>query len=60
METKCDFCGREFRQLYAGIRFCCRTCSDQWHAQERREAIEHFRALGLRPQVPATEREAAE
>jgi hypothetical protein len=32
-------------------RFCNRACSDEWHQAERREAVEWFRACGMRPQT---------
>jgi hypothetical protein len=30
-------------------RFCCRACSDQWFQAERREALEWYRACGMKP-----------
>jgi hypothetical protein len=32
-------------------RFCSRACSDQWFQEERRQAVEFFRALGMRPEL---------
>jgi hypothetical protein len=58
--VNCDFCGQQFRPQLIGQRFCCRACSDAFHAQERRQAVEWFRRLGMMVETPATRREAAE
>jgi hypothetical protein len=60
MKTYCEWCGERMNPFFVDQKFCCRECSSNWHVAERREAIEHYRACGLRPQVPATQREAAE
>jgi hypothetical protein len=28
-------------------RFCCRACCDTWFQEERRQAVEWFRAMGM-------------
>jgi hypothetical protein len=45
----CDNCTKAFTQYLQGQRFCSRACSDAWHQQERREAVEWYRACGMRP-----------
>jgi hypothetical protein len=32
-------------------RFCSRVCSDAWYQGERREAVEWYRACGMRPAI---------
>jgi hypothetical protein len=50
METKplCENCGKEVRPNLVGrsSRFCCRQCSDDWFAAERKQAVDFFRAQG--------------
>lgn len=44
----CENCGKSLRHLYmANQRFCCRTCSDEWFQEERRQAVEWFRECGM-------------
>jgi hypothetical protein len=43
---KCQNCTEDFTPYMAGQRFCCRSCSDEWFAAERRQAVEWFRAEG--------------
>ena len=40
----CDRCGEPFIPREAKQRFCCRTCSNAWFAEERREAVRLLRA----------------
>jgi DNA-directed RNA polymerase subunit RPC12/RpoP len=53
----CENCGAPMSLFRARQRFCCRACSDRWFAEERRQAVEWFRAMGLRPQTRPTERQ---
>jgi hypothetical protein len=49
----CEYCGKTILQpTRTEQRFCCETCSDEWFAAERREAVEWFRSMGLRPTTP--------
>jgi hypothetical protein len=53
-----EYCGQEIIQPVRGQqRFCCETCSDEWFAAERREAVEWFRACGMRPTVRRDEQQ---
>ena len=36
-------------------RFCCRICSDEWFQEERRQAVEWFRAMAMMVKTKATE-----
>jgi hypothetical protein len=45
----CETCGREATRLHPSQRHCCRGCSDEYFNAERRQAVEYFRAQGLRP-----------
>lgn len=44
----CENCGKPIVVAYMDRqRFCCRACSDQWFQEERRQAVEWFRASGM-------------
>ncbi len=46
--SRCENCGKEMRWLHQERqRFCTRSCSDEWHQLERRQAVEWFRAMGM-------------
>jgi len=60
MNKDCDYCGARFARLFHDQRFCSRRCSEAFHVAERKEAIEFFRASGLKPMVPANRKLAAE
>jgi predicted nucleic acid-binding Zn ribbon protein len=47
----CDNCGRDFTPYLPGQRFCSRRCSDEWFQEERRQAVEWFRAMGMTVQT---------
>ena len=49
----CEYCTKTFVPYLANQRFCNRACSDAWHMQERREAVEWYRAYGMRPETKA-------
>jgi len=40
----CDWCHREFIPNRAGSRFCCTVCHDRYHIDERRKALQMYRA----------------
>jgi hypothetical protein len=42
-ERRCDRCSEPYVPREAKQRFCCRACSDAWFAEERREAVKHYR-----------------
>ncbi len=44
---KCENCGGEMIPYASDQRFCCRACSDEWFQEERRQAVEWFRAAGM-------------
>ena len=53
METKpvCKNCGGPISPVRFGripTRFCSRQCSDEWYQLERRQAVELFRAQGMK------------
>jgi hypothetical protein len=48
---RCDNCNRWMIPHLSSQRFCCRACSDMWHQSERREAVEWFRACGMKPKL---------
>jgi hypothetical protein len=52
----CEYCGGPMTRYLPSQRFCCRVCSDEWFAAERREAVEWFRACGMRPEDAREER----
>jgi hypothetical protein len=39
----CEECGSEFVPYVGRQRFCCRSCSDAYFAEEKRQALEFFR-----------------
>jgi hypothetical protein len=47
----CEACQREMVPYHQTQRFCSRQCSDIWFQQERREAVEWYRSMGLRPEL---------
>ncbi len=48
MKRRCENCGKEMVYLHQQRqRFCARDCSNEWHQQERRQAVEWFRAMGM-------------
>lgn len=54
----CEYCGKAILQpARTEQRFCCETCSDEWFAAERREAVEWYRACGMRPAVRRDEQQ---
>ena len=54
-DRSCENCGRPVNPLrHAAQRFCCRACSDEWFAAERRQAVEWFRASGIPMQTKVT------
>lgn len=46
--------------MMARQRFCCRACSDQFFHEERKQAVAHFRAEGLRPVIERKEAAASQ
>ena len=48
-EFKCEWCGAPFIPHSSKDRFCCRQHSDAWFQAERRAAVRHYRAEGLKP-----------
>jgi hypothetical protein len=54
----CENCGRSAVRLHPAMRFCCRGCSDEYFNAERRQAVEYFRAQGLRPVLKVEQKEA--
>jgi hypothetical protein len=47
-ELKCETCGEPIEPNYYGrprTRFCCQRCKWQWFQEERREAIQLYRAV---------------
>jgi hypothetical protein len=51
--SDCEYCNREISRRFRVVqRFCCEACSDAWFAAERKEAVEWFRACGMRPTTP--------
>jgi hypothetical protein len=45
----CERCGRPAIRLHPAMRFCCRGCSDEYFNAERRQAVEFFRSMGMKP-----------
>jgi hypothetical protein len=57
---RCENCGEPITPNLQGPRswrFCCRRCSDEWFAAERKQAVEWFRREGL---AVETERKRAQ
>jgi hypothetical protein len=48
MKCQCQNCGAEFKPYLSNQRFCNRACSDQFYQEERRQAVEWFRSMGLK------------
>jgi hypothetical protein len=55
---QCEACGDEFIPREDAQRFCTPSCSRGWFAAERRQAVEWFRAAGLRPHTDAEKQKA--
>ena len=51
---KCENCGGPINtpHLYEQ-RFCSHACGDEWFMAERREAVQWYRALGMKPELKA-------
>ena len=49
--SRCEVCGREMIKLHPAQRYCCRACSDEYFMAERRQAVEYFRAQGMKPEL---------
>ncbi len=49
----CDNCGARFYQTRADHRFCSLTCHHEFHAAERKAALEFFRSqrMKVRPEL---------
>jgi hypothetical protein len=47
----CENCQRPMVPYHETQRFCSRRCSDQWFQAERREALEWYRACGMKPEL---------
>jgi hypothetical protein len=58
MENKqCDWCGDPLHVMgpFRGRpqeRFCCSWCAQQWHTEEKRQAVALYRLAGLKPDLP--------
>ena len=46
--AECEWCKRSMTLWVYTQRFCSKSCSDQFHAAERRQAVAFFRAQGMR------------
>ena len=44
--AQCEWCGKSMTLWLYAQRFCSRRCGDEFHAAERRQAVEKFRAEG--------------
>jgi predicted nucleic acid-binding Zn ribbon protein len=44
--AECEWCGKAMTLWVYAQRFCSRQCGDEFHAAERRQAVERFRAEG--------------
>ena len=51
MATNCEMCGGAVTGYHHGQRFCSRSCSDAWYLEERKQALQWFRGLGLKPEL---------
>jgi hypothetical protein len=50
--TRCENCQRAMVPYHPDHqRFCSRACSDAWFQAERREALEWYRACGMKPEL---------
>jgi hypothetical protein len=57
MAKRCEWCGEPLRIVgsFRGrppTRFCCPTCCNEWHAEERRQLLAAGRAAGLTVERP--------
>jgi hypothetical protein len=57
---RCEWCQREWTPYHSDDRFCCREHSDAFYQAERREAVEWYRAMGLRPALRNGEQQQEE
>jgi hypothetical protein len=55
----CENCGRSAVRLHPAMRFCTRGCSDEYFCAERRQAVEFFRSMGMKPVLKVEERKEA-
>jgi hypothetical protein len=52
VSIKCEACQRAMVPYHPEHqRFCSRQCSDEFYQAERREAVEWYRAMGLKPEL---------
>jgi endogenous inhibitor of DNA gyrase (YacG/DUF329 family) len=56
---KCENCQRPMVPYHEIQRFCSRRCSNIWFQQERREALEWYRACGMRPALKMDQQKEA-
>jgi hypothetical protein len=54
---RCENCGGPMVPYMQRQRFCCHACSDEWFMEERRQAVEWFRAMGMVVQTKANNQE---
>ncbi len=53
---RCEYCGEEFKPFMPSLqRFCSKDCSNEYHTQEKREAVEYFRECGMKPRTKANQ-----
>ena len=57
MRETCEWCGQRMRPVLVEQKFCSRDCQGQFYGQERREAVELYRSMGLHPRTPAMEQQ---
>ena len=49
----CQWCGQRITHPFRSMqKFCSGFCSEEFYSAERREAVEWFRSMGLRPTTP--------
>jgi hypothetical protein len=48
---RCENCQGPMTPYHLDQRFCWRACSDAWFQEERRQAVEWFRACGMKPEL---------
>jgi primosomal protein N' len=53
---KCENCGGPMVPYMQRQRFCCHACSDEWFMEERRQAIQWWRAMGMKVETKANAR----
>jgi hypothetical protein len=51
MATNCERCGGLVPGYHHGKRFCSPACGTAWHLEERRQALQWFRGLGMKPEL---------